>query len=303
VRNAESREPGADVDDRSAAVLDHRRGDRGSQEERCLDVDRIDLSKVASSMAGVLPPGKLPALLTSTSIRPPSARVASAARPRDACAKPSRSAAMNSACPPAARICSTPRRRAGGCVRDDVRPAIADVVDHAVYFRPGPQRRRDPQMGTRLEHKAALVTGATSDIGRAIATASQPKEGVRARWPPAHHNGSPFACPRASADHHKRSRPARTATETRHEDRWTTHPSGSRPTLQLCDDRPWRGGRDPRVSECGARPSVAATLPVRMVGLVRAPRSRSSRRRCWCRDRRHSQTRGPCGRRFAQRWR
>jgi len=34
-----------------------------------------------------------------------------------------------------------------------------------------PQPRRDPQMSTRLEHKTALVTGATSNIGRAIATA------------------------------------------------------------------------------------------------------------------------------------
>src|SRR3954468_9981634 len=58
-------------------------------------------------MGGVVEPGKIPALLTSTSIRPPSDRVASAARPRDACREPSRSAAMNSACPPAAWICST----------------------------------------------------------------------------------------------------------------------------------------------------------------------------------------------------
>src|SRR5579864_7973552 len=47
-------------------------------------------------------------------------------------------------------------------------------MDPRVYF----QRVTDttttkgiPSMGTRLEHKTALVTGATSNIGRAIATA------------------------------------------------------------------------------------------------------------------------------------
>src|SRR3954469_24542927 len=64
-------------------------------------------SNIASSTVRVVELGKIPALLTSTSMRPPSAWVASAARPWDACAEPSRSAAMKSACPPAAWICAT----------------------------------------------------------------------------------------------------------------------------------------------------------------------------------------------------
>src|SRR6476469_4434263 len=43
-------------------------------------------------------------------------------------------------------------------------------MDRTVYFLLA-QPRRDPQMSKRLEHKTALVTGATSNIGRAIATA------------------------------------------------------------------------------------------------------------------------------------
>ncbi len=64
-------------------------------------------SKTASSVAAVAPPGKIPALLTSTSIRPPRTRPASSASRRAAAGDPSRSAATKSARPPAVRICAT----------------------------------------------------------------------------------------------------------------------------------------------------------------------------------------------------
>jgi NAD(P)-dependent dehydrogenase (short-subunit alcohol dehydrogenase family) len=44
-------------------------------------------------------------------------------------------------------------------------------IDRTVYFARGSQQTKGSLMSRRLEHKATLVTGATSNIGRAIATA------------------------------------------------------------------------------------------------------------------------------------
>src|SRR3954454_21476678 len=105
IPNRATQEPRLMIDPDPRAVISG--GIAAVRKNGALTLTASTSSNIASSTVSVVEPGKIPALLTSTSIRPPSARVASVARPRDACAEPSRSAAMNSARPPAAWICST----------------------------------------------------------------------------------------------------------------------------------------------------------------------------------------------------